>query len=358
MAKLEEILEKTAKNKVVRKVAVGTALLATAYFAPELVETITDNVDLLPQFMPTYADHTLAGLTIGLVAGSKGRNSRKEKLSIENILWKTAKFGGLFAIAHHASDLPYLSNLENVANYVPSFLDSDDLLYAGSGLLAGLAGAAWRSPNSETLKKIKDNLLDKWQNVKNETSKNLKKVVGTAAIVLSLGNLCYHLAPIDLRSSLNNYHVKRYMPFSREAKELFREAAKAEGLPESWGDSKGLHYILKKESNGFVGIPNYCIKTSSGRRAKDFPSSWPKIHQELRDNTLPRNRNNCGRGRTSTASGLGQLLIANVDTYYPNGRRGIGDPMSEARGMLRYIKSRYGNPNNAWAQYGKNHEGY
>jgi SLT domain-containing protein len=55
---------------------------------------------------------------------------------------------------------------------------------------------------------------------------------------------------------------------------------------------------------------------------------------------------------------MGQLLLRNVDRYYPDGRAGIGNPMSEAIGMLRYIQDRYGSPERAWAQYGRRHEGY
>ncbi len=60
----------------------------------------------------------------------------------------------------------------------------------------------------------------------------------------------------------------------------------------------------------------------------------------------------------SSATGLGQLLLSNVDRYYPDGRQGIGDPLQEAAGMLRYIQDRYGTPDNAWRLYGTRHEGY
>jgi LysM repeat protein len=136
----------------------------------------------------------------------------------------------------------------------------------------------------------------------------------------------------------------QYAPFSAEAKALFREAAADAGVPESWANSNGLHRILQKESNGRVGIPNYTY----GRR-KNNPGQWGEIHNELKS----------GRIRAgSSATGLGQLLLANVDRYYPSGRQGIGNPHEEAVGMLRYIKDRYGNPDNAWSQYGRHHEGY
>lgn len=58
-------------------------------------------------------------------------------------------------------------------------------------------------------------------------------------------------------------------------------------------------------------------------------------------------------GAKSTVSGLGQLLLSNVDKYYPNGRKGIGDPVSEAVGFMRCIEDRYGNPDVAASVYGK-----
>ncbi len=135
-----------------------------------------------------------------------------------------------------------------------------------------------------------------------------------------------------------------YRPKSAEAIELFKKAARSAGLPESWATAPALHKLLARESGGQVGRPNYTY----GRRASD-PSKWPSIHQELKSGR---------RTAASTASGLGQLLLSNVDKYYPSGRRGIGNAHEEAVGMLRYIKDRYGSPENAWRQYGRNHEGY
>lgn len=138
--------------------------------------------------------------------------------------------------------------------------------------------------------------------------------------------------------------AKQYPPGSQEQRALFREAAKLAGVPESWADSPGLINILKRESNGQVGRPNYTY----GARAKD-PSQWDSIHEELKSGKIT---------AKSSATGLGQLLLSNVDKYYPNGRAGIGDPLQEAAGMMRYIKDRYGDPENAWRLYGKLHEGY
>jgi SLT domain-containing protein len=115
-------------------------------------------------------------------------------------------------------------------------------------------------------------------------------------------------------------------------------------VPESWATSQGLHNILSRESGGVVGRPNYTY----GRRANDR-SQWGAIHDELR---------NGQKTARSSATGLGQLLLSNVDRYYPNGRAGIGDPVQEAAGMLRYIQDRYGHPDVAWQRYNTRHEGY
>jgi len=150
------------------------------------------------------------------------------------------------------------------------------------------------------------------------------------------------------------YDKTRYQPNSPEAIALFEEAADLADVPKSWARSKGLHNILKNESGGYVGIPNYTIRTADGRRAKNNPQTWPKIHEELKSGKL---KPGSHRARSS-ATGLGQLLLVNVERYYPSGSDGIGVPVEEAAGMLSYIKSRYGNPDKAWAKYGKIHEGY
>jgi LysM repeat protein len=128
-----------------------------------------------------------------------------------------------------------------------------------------------------------------------------------------------------------------YLPNSNEAEDLFRNAATWAGLPAAWATSPALHSLLQAESNGKVGVPNYTY----GARARD-PSRWVEVHAELRQGH---------KTVTSSATGLGQLILANVEQYYPSGRDGIGDPLEEAIGMLRYIKARYGTPQAAWAQY-------
>ncbi len=135
-----------------------------------------------------------------------------------------------------------------------------------------------------------------------------------------------------------------YPPGSAEQVALFQEAARLIGVPEAWASDRGLVRLLQAESGGRVGIPNYTY----GQRHRD-PSQWSAVHDELRAGRIT---------ARSSATGLGQLLLSNVDRHYPSGRAGIGDPLEEAAGMLSYIRSRYGNPATAWARYGTVHEGY
>lgn len=138
--------------------------------------------------------------------------------------------------------------------------------------------------------------------------------------------------------------LERYPPGAEVTKRLFREAATLIGVPQRWADSKALENILRRESNGVVGRPNYTYGERASNRAQ-----WNSIHEELRAGA---------RKTKSSATGLGQLLLSNVDRYYPDGRAGIGDPLNEAAGMLAYIKDRYKTPEKAWSLYNVLHEGY
>jgi hypothetical protein len=148
----------------------------------------------------------------------------------------------------------------------------------------------------------------------------------------------------ELRSFMKYSPGVRFAPHSKKAKRLFRAAAAIAGVPQSWAGSRGLHNILSSESNGVVGIPNYTYGSRKADRRQ-----WPKIHDEIKRGILT---------AVSSATGLGQLLNYNVRSYYPAGVRGIGVPIQEAAGMLRYIKSRYGSPERAWHLYNTLHEGY
>ncbi|HLC82161.1 MAG TPA: hypothetical protein VJH68_05890 [Candidatus Nanoarchaeia archaeon] len=144
----------------------------------------------------------------------------------------------------------------------------------------------------------------------------------------------------------------QYKPFSQSAKSLFAEVAPLAGVPRSWAYSSGLHSILSQESEGLVGVPNYSIKDQYGKPAKNNPELWSGIHHLIRQGEKGSSR------ASSSATGLGQLLATNADTFYPSGRVGIGDCREEAVGMLRYIKAAYGSPSKAWNCYGKISKNY
>lgn len=142
---------------------------------------------------------------------------------------------------------------------------------------------------------------------------------------------------ISYTSAMTAPRRAQYLPFSAEAEALFADAARYAGLPVSWASSASLHNLLERESHGKVGVPNYTY----GARSSN-PDRWHEVHAELR----------AGRKTaTSSATGLGQLILDNVDAHYPSGRAGIGDPLEEAVGMLRYIQDRYGNPSTAWSSH-------
>lgn len=134
-------------------------------------------------------------------------------------------------------------------------------------------------------------------------------------------------------------NLKEYKPDSQEAKDLLTNAAIKAGLPQEWGSNPDTHWILSKESKGLVGIPNY---TYGARRFNR--NRWPEVWAEIKSGV---------RSTSSTATGLGQLLVDNVKKFYPDGVNGIGDPMNEAIGFLKYIDSRYGSPTVARSVYGQ-----
>lgn len=186
--------------------------------------------------------------------------------------------------------------------------------------------------------------------------------------------------PIEKEVSKPFQH-EQFPPFSIKAKKLFEDAAfmatqheqsrgfeffnangpLPKGIPAEWADfntenGKALHEILKKESSGYVGAPNYSYLKAIERRdggkisfsdwtGEKYAETWQVIIDRLKK----------GRkylGTRSTASGLGQMILSNVKKFYPSGTSGVGDAYEEAAGMMLYIKSRYGTPAEAWAQYG------
>jgi hypothetical protein len=143
----------------------------------------------------------------------------------------------------------------------------------------------------------------------------------------------------------------RYEPGSAEQIALFEEAAEYLGVPRSWASSNSLITLLKKESGGWVGRPNYEYGHQSATRKNWDPEiyktknadQWPALWAHLRAGGEPPK----GRG----ATGLGQLVLATAKEHYPDGLQGIGDPFNEAVGMLSYINARWKSPNRALECY-------
>ena len=145
------------------------------------------------------------------------------------------------------------------------------------------------------------------------------------------------------------FKLTRYRAGTPEQIALFEAAADVAGCPRAWASDPDLHYIIKKESlDGFVGIPNYLWAKWLGTTAKTMwatPTLWPKVWELSRSGQAKPSVT----GINSHACGLGQLQPSNMAAYQPGGIQGVGDPMNEAVGMLRYIKARHGTPANARA---------
>ena len=133
-------------------------------------------------------------------------------------------------------------------------------------------------------------------------------------------------------------NIQQYVPNSADAIALLTNAAIAAGLPESWGSDPDTHWVMDKESKGWVGVPNYTYGIRRFNRNR-----WSEVWDEIKSGVS---------STSSTATGLGQLLVANVNKFYPDGVNGIGDPMNEAIGFLRYINDRYGSPATTRSVYG------
>ena len=170
---------------------------------------------------------------------------------------------------------------------------------------------------------------------------------GEYVLVFSDGEQKYVQAVCDpeIFREPSELQPERYVPFSEEAAHLLEEAALATRLPLDWAWDPALHELLRRESQGYVGIPNLSIKTRDGHPAWRHPESWKDIHHLLQQGKW-----NSSRGR-STATGLGQLLLRHVAHFYPSGERGIGDAKEEAIGMMRYIAFQYGTPEQALEQH-------
>jgi len=150
------------------------------------------------------------------------------------------------------------------------------------------------------------------------------------------------------------YTAAQYAPNDPATVLLFQSAARFVGAPIEWATAFGpLHRLLEKESDGWVGRPNYqfgSLATIANH------SRWPEVWAAIQDGSwrsliLPQYASS-----PSSATGLGQLTVTNISTgkYYPSGVMGIGKPLEEAIGMLRYIIERYKTPTAALSFHNKN----
>lgn len=170
----------------------------------------------------------------------------------------------------------------------------------------------------------------------------MNRLIIPAALTLGALAVVWPTTALASRRSISKTYKKVvYPPGSDKQIALFERAAPIAGVSKSWASDPNFISLLKRESAGVVGIPNY----QYGKQRKD-PNNWPKIWADLRNGIRPPH---------SSATGLGQMILDNVDALYPNGRKGIGVPLDEAVGMLKYVKKRYGTPAEAWAFWKAHH---
>lgn len=136
----------------------------------------------------------------------------------------------------------------------------------------------------------------------------------------------------------------QFVPWAKETQQLFTYAAIMSWLPKDWWKNESFHILLEKESGWIVGNLNYeFFKRGRKETTKGFKekiTTWDFATTRA-DELSPE------MGIVSNASWLGQLLVSNVELYYPSGREWIGVPLEEAVGMLRYIKKRHKTPEQA-----------
>ncbi len=150
-----------------------------------------------------------------------------------------------------------------------------------------------------------------------------------------------------------NFAAEVYPPRAQKTVDLLTRALQHSNLPTEWASLESTHYILGKESGGKVGIPNYTYINLPGRDPyeimgiKNKPDTWPTIWAAARNDLPGKYKGN------STATGLGQLLSSNAKIFYPDGVNGIGDAFNEAVGFVKYLHSRYGDPDTARGVYGR-----
>lgn len=155
--------------------------------------------------------------------------------------------------------------------------------------------------------------------------------------------------PDEYKKERFNY---QFIPWSKEAQKLFLYACNAAKLPKEWAFSDSLHKLLEKESNWRVWIANYTFKykVSSPEQFKEIAVKNSDVKSwEISRSLWVR----------SNATWLWQMLLSNIDKYYPDWRKWIWIPINEAIWMLKYIEDRYWNPeianNMHWKLWTYNH---
>lgn len=143
---------------------------------------------------------------------------------------------------------------------------------------------------------------------------------------------------------------KHYKPHTPEAIDLFKASASQAGISADWGSSIELHNLVEHRSEGYVGRPN----PQFGDIAKPENSAhWPEIWRAIQAGewrtSLMEAFRSAPRGMQSSACGLGQLEEREVKILYPSGLAGIGNPVEESIGLLKWVERVYGTPAEAWA---------
>ena len=147
-----------------------------------------------------------------------------------------------------------------------------------------------------------------------------------------------------------------YPPRESKTVELFTEAARQLGYPLEWGQvGSGLHYVLDRESDGYVGLPN-----SASRHRGEWPQIWAAAVSAARGSDYSVEANPYG----TEYIGLGQVGVSLSRSAggwpgwegwsaenLPRGPKSLGVPLEEAVGMLRYIEGKYGTPDHAKRWY-------
>ena len=146
----------------------------------------------------------------------------------------------------------------------------------------------------------------------------------------------------DLSGAMD-YSARRYSPGSEATRDLAADACTVLGLSRRLGESDGLHNIIRRESGGYVGRPNYTIHLD-GVQMSDTATAddWPKVWKRLRSGDVgelwPEGVSH------STACGLGQLLSSNMARLGPTGVDGYGDALAEMCALISYVLARYRAP--------------